>query len=142
MSRIGVKTTIVIEGLQELAETLTDLAPNQVANILRASVHGIAGKIRDRMKEKVPVRTGRLRDSIKAYRLRSYPYFPVSEVRGGGTAPYMLMTEFGTSRTKAQPFIVPTTEEFRPKLPAEYRETFAKKLEKSLERRARKAAKA
>lgn len=142
MSRIGVKTTIVIEGLEELRSTLEDLAPKQVANILRASVHGIAGDARDRLKERVRQPTGQLRDSIKAYRKRSYPYFPVSEVRGGATAPYMLMLEFGTSRTKAQPFIVPTTEEMRPKLPAQYRETFGKKLEKSLERKVRKASKA
>lgn len=52
----------------------------------------------------------------------------------------MLMLEFGTSRTRAQPFIVPTTEELRPKQAEIYREQFFAKLKKALEREARRKA--
>lgn len=130
--------TLQIVGLDELRDTLKNTAPREANNILRATVHAIAGEVRDELRKTVPKETRALERSIKAVRRRGKPNHPVSEVRGGGTAPYMLMLEFGTSKTKAQPFIVPTTEQMRPKMPALYREEFGKKLEANLAKRAKK----
>jgi HK97 gp10 family phage protein len=133
--------SITVEGVDELKDTLANLAPSTARSILRQTVHGIAGDIRDRLKARVKHRSGDLAKSIKAVRRSGSPDNPVSEVRGGSSAPYMLMLEFGTKRTKAQPFITPTVNEVAPKLTEIYREQFAKKLEKSLARMARKAKK-
>lgn len=137
-SRIGVTTHIQVTGIAELKDMLEDLAPNEARNVLRNAVNGLAGVVRDKLKDAVKKRSGDLAKSIKVVRRRGKPNFPVSDVRGGGTAPYMLMLEFGTSKTRPQPFIVPTTERMRPKLPDYYREEFGKKLEKQLERRAKR----
>lgn len=126
-----------VEGLDDLMETLKNTAPREANNILRAAVHGIAGQVRDQMKRVVAVDTGEVRRGIYALRRKGKPGAPVSDVRIRGTD-HALMLEHGTSRTKAQPFIVPTVEGVRPKLPATYREQFGKKLEKSLARRAKK----
>lgn len=132
------KVTMEVEGLDDLYETLTKVAPTQARSILRQTVHGLAGNVRDELKKVVKKKSGALAKSIRAYRLRGDgPDKPVSEVRGGSTAPYMLMLEFGTSKTKAQPFITPTTERFRPQLAEHYRKEFGEKLAKSLARKPR-----
>lgn len=132
------KVTMEIEGLDDLFETLRNVAPNRARSILRQTVHGLAGNVRDELKKAVKKDTGALAKSIKAYRLRGEgPDKPVSEVRGGSTAPYMIMLEYGTSKTKAQPFIVPTTERFKPQLAEHYRKEFAEKFAKSLARKPR-----
>lgn len=131
---------IQIEGLDELRDQLANVAPREANNILRAAVHGLAGQVRDEMRARVPTRTTALQKSIRAVRRRGKPNFPVSEVRGGGGAPYMLMTEFGTSHSKAQPFIVPTVEAMRPGMADEYRKQFGKKLERALARKAKRSA--
>lgn len=139
--KIAFKTSMQIDGLEELREMLTEIAPREANNILRATVHGLAGKVRDRMKTRVKRRSGDLAKSIKAVRRRGKPNFPVSEVRMMATPhPHGLMLEFGTVKTKAQPFIVPTVEAMRSSVPQIYREEFGKKLEKALERRAKKAS--
>ncbi len=136
--KIAFKTSIQIEGLEDLREMLGDIAPREANNILRNAVHGLAGQVRDVMKTNVKVDTGDLRKSIRAVRRRGKPNFPISDVRVGATAPYGLMLEFGTVKTPAQPYIVPTVEQMRPKVPAIYREEFGEKLEKALAKRAKK----
>lgn len=134
--KIAKITTMEMTGLDELRETLTDVAPREANNILRATVHGIAGLVRDAMKARVTKLTGALAQSIKAVRRRSpAPNVHVSDVRVGGTAPYGLMLEWGTSKTKAQPYIVPTVEQVRPTMPRLYKEEFGEKFEKAMARR-------
>lgn len=134
--------TFEVDGFEDLYETLTQVAPTRARSILRQTVHGLAGEVRDALKRNVKKDSGQLAKSIKAYRMRGEgPDQHVSEVRGGSSAPYMLMLEFGTSKTKAQPFIVPTTENLRPQLPEIYRKEFAEKFAKSLERATKRAAK-
>lgn len=141
LGRLGSQTHVQIDGVEALKDMLLDFSPNEVRNILRNTVNGVAGQVRDELKRRVKKRSGALADSIKVVRRKGKPNFPVSDVRGGATAPYMLMLEFGTSKTKRQPFIVPTVESMRPGMTAIYREQFGKKLEQALARRAKKAAK-
>lgn len=137
--RIAQFTTMQIEGFEELRETLVSVGPREANNILRAAVHGLAGKVRDELKRRVPVDSGDLKKSIKAIRRKARKNFHISDVRLGATAPYGLMTEFGTSKTPAQPFIVPGVESLRPKVPNIYRETFGKKYEQAMKRKAKRA---
>jgi HK97 gp10 family phage protein len=129
---------VSFEGEEELKELFRSIAPELMATVGRQAVFGLASEVAAEMKNKVKKRSGRLFRSIKAVRRRGSKTEIVSEVRGGDTAPYMLMLEFGTSKTKAQPFIVPTVEQFRPKVADYYKRELGEKLEKSL-RRKRKA---
>lgn len=122
----------------DLRKMLSDLAPNEARNILRATVHGVAGQVRDELKRRIPKDSRAGEKSIKAVRRRGEPDHPVSDVRGGDTAPYLLMLEYGTSKTRAQPFITPTVESTRPDLARIYREQFLEKLKESLARRAKR----
>lgn len=137
---LGRQTAMQIEGLDELRGILGDVAPREARNITRNAVNRLAGRVRDELKRAVPKDSRALEKSIKVVRRRGKPGFPISDVRGGATAPYMIMTEFGTSRTKAQPFIVPTVESMRGDIPQFYREEVGKALERALAKRAKKAA--
>ena len=139
--KIAFRTSMQIEGLEELRETLTKIAPNEAKNILRAAVHGLAGRVAGEMKQRVTVLTGEVKTGIYTLRRRGKPNFPVSDVRLRRTD-HGLMLEFGTSKTKAQPYIVPAVEQMRPQVPGYYREEFGSKFEKAMMRKAKRAAKA
>ncbi len=138
MPNVLMKTAVQIDGLEELEDMFADLAPREVNNIIRAAVHGLAGQVRDQMKAAVTVDTGEVRDGIYALRRRGKPNFPVSEVRIRKTD-HGLMLEFGTSKTRPQPYIVPTVERMRPGMPRYFKEQVGAKLERALARKAKKA---
>lgn len=137
--KIAGLTSIQLDGLEELQQMLGEIAPNQARNILRGSVFGIARNIRDRMRTRVKKDSHAVEKSIYAVRRRGKPNFPIAEVRLRGTPhSHALMLEFGTSKTKAQPYITPSVEESRPGIPGYMREDFGKRLEKALEKQAKK----
>jgi HK97 gp10 family phage protein len=140
--RIAFKTSMELTGMEELGEQFTTNGPREARNIARQAVHGLAVRVRDVLKRRVAKRSKALMKSIKAVRRRGKPDFPVSEVRLGSSAPYGLMLEFGTSDTRAQPYIVPGVEELRMQVPQHYREEFGAKYEKAMARKAKAAAKA
>lgn len=127
-----------ISGLEELRTKLVDVGPRQARNILRATVHAVAGKARDEIRRRAPKDRGVLKSAIKAVRRRGKPDAPVSDVtitKGKGqSAFYWRFVEHGTRNPgyPAQPFVVPAVEELSPKIPAMYREEFGKKYEKAL----------
>lgn len=76
--------------------------PNQnYDKLLDDAALGLAGKVAKRAKEIVPVRTGRLRDSIVASKSGK------GEAEVTASAPYSIFVEMGTSRAPAQPFLRP-----------------------------------
>jgi HK97 gp10 family phage protein len=134
--------SLKVEGIKELREMLKGIAPKEANNAMRAATFAIANEVvLPGLQRRVKEATGDLKKSLFAIRRRGRPGEHISEVRGGSTAPYMLMLEFGTSKTRAQPFIVPATEEIRPKQAELYRELFFEKLRKTLEREAKTRAK-
>lgn len=137
---MATKASVKLEGLDDLRRTLRTKAPREARNILRNTVNGIAARVRDELKRNIKKDTRAAEKSIKVVRRRGEPDYPVSDVRGGTTAPYILMLEFGTSRTKAQPFITPTVESMRPEVPKIMREEFIEKLVKSIAKQAKKQA--
>ena len=137
---MGKGISLELLGADDLQKTLADFAPKEARNILRATVQALAGKVRDELRKNVKQPTGQLRKSIRSVRRRGTENEIVSEVRGGSTAPYMLMLEFGTSKTRAQPFIGPTVEQMRPDLLRFYREEFGKKFTASVAKQAAKSA--
>lgn len=136
-----------IEGLEELKDTLNQLAPREAQNILRGTVHGVAGEVRKAMRRRAPKDEGDLRKAIFVQRRRGRPGEVISEVRirhGKGQKPdayYWHIIEFGAVNVPAQPYIVPTIQEMKPQIPRIFREQFGKKFEKAMVRKAKRAAK-
>lgn len=127
--------SLEMEGLAELRETLERILPDEAEKILRQTVHNLGERVGDMLKGAVKKVTHQAERSIKVRKKRGEKHFPVAEVRGGATAPYLIMLEYGTRKTKAQPFITPTVEQVKPDLPRIYREEFAEVLEKTLARK-------
>lgn len=136
MNIIG-NRVLQVEGLDELSKMLTDIAPREANKLLSDAVFEIAVIVRDEMKRRVKKRTGKLAKSFTAIRKRKKGRSFFAEVRGGGGAPYMLMLEFGTRHSRAQPFITPTTESVRPRLTPLYKEKFGARYEKALAKEAK-----
>jgi HK97 gp10 family phage protein len=136
---MGKPLSIELLGYEELHKTLADFAPKEARNVLRAAVQALAGRVRDQLRVAVKKDTRSLSKSIRSVRRRGTENEIISEVRGGATAPYMLMLEYGTSKTKAQPFIGPTVEQIRPDLPRFYKEEFGKKFTASVAKQAAKS---
>lgn len=94
----------------------------QIAEAIKAE----ADRLADAIKAAAPVRTGKLRDSVKVRRTRNELTLYVTaggddttkEVRSGSGVEYdyALATEFGTSKENAQPFFYPTARELEPSI--------------------------
>src|SRR5947209_18661968 len=88
----------------------------EVQNILQSGAQRVA----ERAREIVPVRTGRLRDSIAVeggIEVDADEAFqPIAVV---ATAPYASFVEDGTSRMTPRPFLEPAMEEIEPEVVAE-----------------------
>jgi HK97 gp10 family phage protein len=139
-------TGIRIEGLDELNKTLSELAPREAVNILRSTVHGVAGEVRDEMRRGAPEDSGDLKKSIFTQRRRVTGDDVISDVRirhGKGqkyNAWYWRFLEFGTvDRPRGDPFIVPAVERIAPRMNAIFREQFGKKFEAAMVRKAKRA---
>jgi len=128
---------ITFTGLDDVSQALTELAPRQARNIMRATVHGIAGKIRDESKKNAPKQTGALRRAIKAKRAKSRPDRPESHVTVDPAAYYWKFLEYGTVKLTGKPFILPAMEKVDAQREQILIEQFGKKFEASM-RRAKK----
>lgn len=140
--------TMKVIGIEEVDKILSDIAPRHANNLMKATIHGVAGEIRDTAKKKAPKDEGTLKRAIKAKRRRSRPGKPVSEVRvehgndARHDAFYWRFLEYGTIKHEAVPFINPSIEYVRTNMVNIIREQFGKKLEKSLARERKKQQKA
>jgi HK97 gp10 family phage protein len=127
------RQTLVVDGLAELRETFKaaqEEANKAAGDAVFAIAELVEGRIFRRLRERS--KSGRLSRSLTMRRKQTKDGIAAAEVRGGATAPYMLMREFGTSRTPAAPSITPAVEETRPQMPAIYRELFGQALERRL----------
>lgn len=138
---------VTVVGLDDVRDILERVAPNHAKNLMRATVHGIAGEIQKKAKAKVPKRTGNLKKSIKTRRRRSQPDAPVSEVYAStgkkqkNDGFYWRFVEHGTQNMRAQPFIGPSRNEVLANMDYILRKQFAEKLEKAIAREAKKGKK-
>lgn len=134
-----------IEGMEELRRTLVDVSPSEGRRIARRTVTKVARQVRDAVRQRAPVgATKNLYRSIKSRRSRGKPDEANAEVfadkSGGRTGKgyHWHFLEFGTRKMAAQPFTNPTIEEFRPKIPAIYREEWWGQYRKEMVKRAKK----
>lgn len=144
---------IKLEGLDELNDVLGRIAPKHARNLIRSTVHGAAGELRNDVKKRVPSNTGNLKRSIKVKRRRGSPDKPVSEVRAdhGPKAKhdgfYWRFVEHGTSGGRfgpqpERPFLRPARDAFRAQYPQIVKRQFLKKFEALTKRELKKQAKA
>ncbi len=137
-------TGIRIEGLENLRDVLTEQLPNAAHSLLRTGIFGIAQEVRDEIKANTPKRTGQLRKSLKAKRLRGDRKSVASDVifehgidvKNDGW--YWRLIEHGTINFGAQPFVNPVVERLRAAFPRILRERVGKALENKLAREAKK----
>lgn len=143
------KGTVVIEGLDEVRELLSGVGVREGRNLMRATIRGIASRVRKGAAQRAPVASGRLKKSLKLRQKKSHPDTPTFDVLAGSGAGvkydafYWRFVEYGTSGKTAQParpFIRPTVEEVRAQLPSILRSEFGQKWEKALARKRKKAA--
>jgi len=110
--------------IRELIETLNALPEKIEKNIIRASVRSGAAIIRDAIRANAPVKTGKLKKSIRVkqiYNKKGKVIFKVTTgvnkkfKQAGIKAPrqvnYAKQIEFGNSQMAAKPFIRPAFDE-------------------------------
>lgn len=131
------KATVTLRGIDDVNDLLTKVAPRQGYNIMRATVHGMAGQIRDEAKKKAPKDEGDLRKGIKAKRERSVRGRLLSTVRA---APfYWRFLEYGQGPDNVEhAFFLRSVEEFRADMHARFLTEFGKKWEAALARAAKR----
>lgn len=132
---------VKVDGVKEITDILEDIAPRQAANLARATVHGVAGEIRDEARAKAPRDDGILRKSIKTKRRRMKFGLIVSDVIVERRAFYWRFHEYGTTKTAELAFFLRSLRAIEPRLPGIYRDQFGKKLVAAIERAKKRAAK-
>lgn len=143
------RSAVVIDGLDEIREQLKGVGVREGRNLMRATIRGIASRVRKGARQRAPVASGTLKKSLKLRQRKSHPDKPVFEVLAGSgsgvkyDAFYWRFVEYGTGGKTAQPahpFIRPSVEEVRAELPGILRSEFGQKWEKALARQRKKAA--
>lgn len=139
---------IQVIGGDELAKVMKQFIPRVANNLMRATVHGIAGEVSKEAKKRVPKRTGNLRKSIKAKRRRGKPGQPVSDViaESGSKAKhdgfYWRFVEYGTQTgVPEQKFMRPARDLIFSKMPTIVEQQFKKKLIAAVNREKKRRAK-
>lgn len=128
---------IKIENDKDVIDVLQSVTPRVAKNLVRATVHGVAGEVRDEIKRVAPddpaTRKGDIVRTTKAKRLRQRaPWLFESSVRIG--AFYWRFHEYGTQKLSERPFVLPSAERVRGDLVPTFRKQFGKKLEATLKR--------
>ena len=148
---------IQVKGLEQVEKLFKDLAPRHVRNINRATIHGIASEgvkiARRELRSKGIDRTGNLRRSIKAKRMKSHPDRPRSKIyfAQGKEAKhdgfYWRFIEYGFRHVRGgrfiaeRPFIRPTREQIRANFDRFYIPTLRKKYIAAIKREQKKLRK-
>lgn len=88
--------------------------PNRASEIVRTAAH----EVESRSKQRAPVDTGALKNSLQAEEMDAYLW----QVHDG--VEYGIYQEFGTSRMAAHPFLVPAVESIRQWYKDQWKELF------------------
>jgi len=128
--------SIEIRNAEQVKHILETVTPRVSKNLVRSTVHGVAGEVRDEIKRVAPddprTRKGDIKRTTKSKRERQRGSYFSSTVRIG--AFYWKFLEFGTVKISARNFVLRSAEKIRPKLPVIFRKQFGSKLEAALKR--------
>jgi HK97 gp10 family phage protein len=119
--RVEFPLALRITGLDRIREGLA-AAPHELRVVANRVCDDMMSEVTERAKEIVPVRTGRLRNSI--YRKKTG--FLSWEV--GATMFYAGFVEFGTRYMRARPYLRPAVEEKMPEIREELKDALMEKL--------------
>lgn len=135
------KVEIRVEGIKEVQDILGRVAPKQATNIMRSTIHGMAGEVRSEAKKHVPVDQGVLKKSIKTKRERVRFGVIHSTVRVLPDAFYWRFVEYGTLGRSEAAMFMKAVENLNAKKEQIFREMFTKKFEQAIARAARRSNK-
>jgi len=102
-----------VKGLKKLIATLEKIPPemdDKVSIILEAN----AREIESGAKQRAPVDTGKLQQSIKSIKIGKLEFKIYAN--STGLAPYAIYLEYGTRKMRKQPFLFPAYFAQRPRL--------------------------
>lgn len=135
-------TGVSLEGVEELDKLLKGFAPKKAESILRGATQAIAVKAAKEIRKAAPKKNiGRLKKAknIRATRNKPRNGLITSTVDASGPAFIWRFVEHGTSRgQKAQPFVQPAMEAFRPTVKPLYEQEFLKRYEKAMAQKLKK----
>ncbi len=127
-----------IEEIQKLLDS--PVTRRQTANVMRSTVHAMAGEIRNDVRAAAPQDSRVLSKSIRSRRVRTD--FATgefgSDVTIDGQAFYWRFIEYGTKHHSADPFIRRAVDGWVPTAARSLRSNFGKKLEALMRRQAKK----
>mgnify|MGYP003652161669 FL=1 len=124
-----------VTGLQEVQKTLSILAPKEASNILRSTVHGVAGEARDVARSHMSTDTGKMKASTKTRRRKQRGTKIRSDVMVTKAAFYWRFREYGQGPDGTEDaMFLKATEHLRVNLTAMFREQFGKKFEARMAR--------
>lgn len=141
------RVSMSIEGLDAVSDVLAKVGPREARNLLRNTVHAVAGQLRDDMRQRAPKDEGTLRKAITAKREKMRGNQVASNItitHGKAVrhnAFYWHMVEYGTVKDQAQPFITPSVEAMRPQIPGIFTREFGVKYEQMMQRKLKAARK-
>lgn len=139
--------TLEVRGVDVMDKIFEDIAPRHAINLMRATIGGVAGEVRDEAKDNVPIDEGVLKKAIKVKRRRTRQDWVRADVvieRGAfarNDAFYWRFVHDGTSTTPERPFILTSVRALESRFPVILKSQFVDKLEKAIEREKRRLAK-
>ena len=130
--------TVRIRGIEDVSHVLTQIAPREGINLIRATVFDIAKQLADSAKGNSPDRTGLLDKVTKAKRSRGTRTTAVADVTVGKRAFYWKFLEYGQGPDKVEhAMFLKALQAMRPEMDRVYLEAFTKKLVARLARKAK-----
>ncbi len=128
-----------IHGIAEVNDLLSRIAPREAKNLMRATVHGLAGQVARDAKAAMPRDKGVLKKATKAKRRRGRPGLLRSDVIVERRAYYWRFLEYGTSKVREYAFFARAVEKLRANWEETWLRIFGRKLESRLARLRKKA---
>lgn len=133
--------TITIRGIDDVKKILQDITPKRAANLMKATIRGIATETKKEIAPRVPKNTGNLKKSLKVKARRSHPLEPVFNVvfaTGKGAKNdgfYWRFLEYGTvNNPNALNFVRDSIIRIESNLDPILINQFSKKLESTIKR--------
>lgn len=134
------RPTVTIRGLEDVNNLLTQIAPREAVNIMRATVHGIASDISKDARRDAPSDDGVLKKAMRAKRERGARGYLLSTARVSPSAFYWRYLEYGQGPDGVEhAFYMRAVEAFRMDMHRTFIEQFGKKWEAALKRAAKRA---
>lgn len=129
-----------IFGIEELNKVFDELGERPATNILRSTVHAVAGEARDQVRMRADVSTGLMKKSVKSKRMRAKPGEAHSVVFFDKKAFYWKFIEFGTKLLPERPFVRPVAQMISANMTALLNRFFVIKYEAFFVRRLKQQA--